>query len=1553
MASDRSDTEGPSRRDFLRATGAGVLATSLAGCDELPDEANETSDGGTGTGGGAGTATGTPGGTTTGPGDGGTENPLVANPYAVDPEFAVEREDLVRSTFAEMYHTELTEIPGVDAPADASLTGHAMTYGHDVPGAEDPSAAAALRRLSAGVLSLPAPDGANALADVPLSELVARREENLLLSAVGLGPTVEWLGDPVPIEGGPEEAPRNGTVRVELRGEQREVEVRTFVGAVRAEPGPGMPGGGEGDGYLDGGAVPGEFMMTLHVGRTMVGGDLVMTGMASGWPRPPGYIDPPPSDMDEDVKGLLSDVYEKVVKAALFVDVLGEKGMLAAALMPDEEELERRRPNEELVERSYSVTLGLDDEDQIELGYPTENVDDGHTYNSFTVGRDMPGLFSQEDYDPEKHSVGTSYLVKLDTRITTYPLGTSDGRTIPFGVVASPLAEVEGEERNELATEPLPDTFGFPEEGWDAMALATDLGDFSLSTNSRIEQLSGQRLLRESGTFEGYRVDLSSRSGRGIDATSGTLYMGRVTTRDEVVIAFAFSKDGGNDHFDDSESVSTLFQEAVDRVIFDPDTPSNWVDASIDDANAVQICRNTRLETGAGDVLGQSDPTLVEGRNTAVPFDASTWRGTAVSGYPHPLHGVFTFEVGDRPATFQTVLGQSTLDDLDADNVDPDVLFDGNRQDSDPDNDLPVFELQSGDDSITLEARAPSGHRYDTTTLSAGSEFDKASFETLRVGFITIVDPERGANYGDGNGEPVSYQDTVEAAFEYLKRTYPAGIAAYRHDAAIEGVKDVLGNATNNTTKDYRNARVGLERVAKPGNNNWSYSGTTMAHGISESDARSQIRSNGFDVWVLVPPNGYYQFHRDGRPSGLAPWNDDLAVTAIEGDRNGRARAAETVAQEIGHRIEQSPYQSPTSSSSNGANPLAQRDDDGTNTANRDFDHARHLGSNNDGNTPSDPPGVVSRAYSLADGEFVVPNWVRWNNGGFDIQSISNFPGLTSGYGPNNDGSRLGRLESYMSYSGRAVWADSLITEDVVESNFKRESGNFQTNNVVFGGLNQVNLSLSGSGAVPGAASVEGPSLSGLTATEARVRGPDEERLAAADAIVSVAMLGPDGTPVAETQATARGGVYGHEVEDERLLGDTPFAVEFPEDAVEMVVEAPSGTLTENPITRPLRDAVFVNRSDVFQDDVEAVRERLRAVLEDVRMRMDEGDFAGARDALAAYADRTLPELLDPEFEPRANEYDRQRLGALFEEMIGRLDGLAGDEETTGEIKMGEAPGWTDWVPTPESLPGFAESGGFWQYSIDAILTGGDFESKAAIEDPMANPLVVGQLAQALWFQLQESGLGEAVLGDAVVSRDVDPSQVPAETGLLLGNVAVYLGSFDVARLDELVDQEAFSESDVAGVYVHDESATYFAYGAGYVVLGSTPEEVRTLLQTGAGDVDRWKDVDEEVAWLFGAGARGDFTLVVHTEDSTISPEEGGELLDLAPFDAASGLAQSASLDGETFTNATTGVVYPPETSPELDRLRETLGGDGNDVVYAQDGRFVQVRASYDGPLEE
>lgn len=1544
MASDEGGSTVPSRRAFLRATGAAAAASALAGCDGAPTEGNETdgTDPGTMGGGGGGD----------GGGEGGT-TPLVARVAGVDTAFAAEIGGEVASMFAAESYTRLEgSILGLDAPSDATPVGHAVTYGHEFSPTDEAAAVPTLRRLSAGVLSLPAPGAdVNPLVEASLRDLVARGEGNLLLAAAGLGRTVEWVGEPVAIDGGGEEAPRSGTVEVEIDDEPRRVEVRTFVGAVRAEPGPGMPES-EADGYLGPEAVPAPYMTTVHVARTVVGGDLVMSGMVAGWPRPPGTIDPPPSEMDEDVTELLANVYETVVRAELFRRVLGEKGMLAGAAMPDEEERERRKPEQEVVDRSYSATVGLDDDDQVELGYPEENVDDGHVYNSFTRNRDMPGLFSRAEYDPEEHSRGTAYLVKADARTTTYPVEGEEGRAVPVGVAASPLVEVEDEQRNEMATDSLEDLFDFANVPFDAMRRAAETNNFGVGNFSEIERLSNERLLGETGDFAGFEATIGPRSGDDSAATNGTLYVGRVRTADEVVVAVTFSRDGGGGHFDDPASIAALFEEVIDRVVFDPNTPPGWVDADIEDSNAVQICRDTRLETGAGDVLGQPDPPLVEGRNTAVPFDVSTWSGTAFSSYADPLHGVFTFDVGDRSSDFQTVLGGSALTDLDDDNVDPDVLFDGNRQDSNPDNDLPVFELQSGDDEIRLEARAPSGHVYDSRTLTSGSDFETTSFEALRVGFITVVDPEDGTNYGDNNGDPVDYEETVESAFEYLRRTYPSGIAAYRHDGAIEGITFALNdNATQNETKDYRNARVALERIAKPGNNNWSYSGTTMAHGLSEGQARSDIRSNGFDVWVLVPPNGYYQFHRDGRPSGLAPWNDDLAVTTIEGDRNGRARAAETVAQEIGHRIERSPYRNPSSSGSNGPNPLAQRDDGGTNKANRDFDHARHLSSNNDGSTPTDVPGLVSRAYSLVDGEFVVPNATRWNNG-FDVASISNFPSWNPGYGPGSDGSRLGRLGSYMSYSGRPVWADSLISRDVVESDFTRESGNYQTKNVMFGGLNQVNLSLAGRGAVPSGPATAEPSLSSLTAHEGRLRGPDERRLAEAEATVSVAMLGPEGTVVAQTEAVASGGVYGHEVEDGRLFGDTAFAVEFPPDAVELAVDAPNGSLTENPITRPLRDAVVGLPPAAFAEDPEAVVERLRGTLDDVERLMDEGDYAGARDGLVTVREEEVPTVLDPEFEPSANHYDRQRLGALVDEMIGRLEGLAGDGDPTGDVEVGEAPVWADWIPAPETLSGLAGETGVWQYSVDAVVTGGDFTEKATIQDPMANPLSLGLVAEAVWLEVQAAGLDEAVLGEALVGDDVDPSQVPAETGLLFGDVAVYLGQFDVGSIDELVAGGDVARTDVADVFVHEQSETYFAYGEGYVVLARSPGQVRTTLATAAGEGERWRDADEEVAWLFGAGAGGEFTLVAHDE-SGVSVDGGGVGVDVSAFGDSTGLVQSASLSGQRLADATTGVAYPPETSPELSALRETLGVGADDRTFAQEGRFVQVRASYDGPLGE
>lgn len=54
------------------------------------------------------------------------------------------------------------------------------------------------------------------------------------------------------------------------------------------------------------------------------------------------------------------------------------------------------------------------------------------------------------------------------------------------------------------------------------------------------------------------------------------------------------------------------------------------------------------------------------------------------------------------------------------------------------------------------------------------------------------------------------------------------------------------------------------------------------------------------------------------------------------------------------------------------------------------------------------------------------------------------------------------------------------------------------------------------------------------------------------------------------------------------------------------------------------------------------------------------------------------------------------------------------------------------------------------------------------------------------------------------------------------------------------------------------------------------------------------------------------------------------------------------TVDHGTATDGTAALVYPPETAPEMDRLRGTLGVDAADGTFTTDGRFVTVDADYE-----
>jgi hypothetical protein len=1262
MGNDDTDHGSPTRRDFLRAGGAGAVTAALAGCggtsDEEADGGPSTSGSGT-TGDGDGTATDTE---TEETGDEETgedgDERLVASVAAVDTEFTAEESDLVASTFAtESYARLAGDLPGVEPPPDTMAVGHQVRYGHragrEADGAE--GSVPTLRRLSAGTLTLPTlgEGGENAFAELELAEVVAREEGNLFLEAAGLGRSVAWLAGPVPVG-------RSEAAFLDTTGA-----VETFVGVVRARPGAGLADGADA-GFLDD-AEPGAYLTAVHAARATVGGGAAMVGMVEGWRRPP-TMGPGEEEIDPDLAERLGEAYADAARAALFRRTLGRSGLVAGSTIPDP--AERPPPPERETRReSYSTRWGLHAEDQVELGYPEQTTHDTTLRTVFTVGRDVPSLASGETYDEDEHSRGTEYTVEVAARAAAYPLSGDD--TLPFGVISSEPIWVEYDQRNPLLTGSLEELLTGAGVVRDLLGWTGEYADVTWDSGpTEVDQVSGLELRYVPATVKIFEGTVTTVAPDGETATRDvTVTVGRVQLTGGVIVPIAVQTGGGDGYFDRDAALQRLFEAAFGRLDRDPTTPDEWVDGSLTDLNLVQICRDTRLETPSADVLTQPDPDLVEGRNTAPPFDLTLFDGTVHAG-KELEYGVVTFDVANRSgAPLETIMSGGSIADIDTESVPAEVVLDRATHDDDPANDLPVFQLQDSDDAVTTRFHAPSGYTYDGRTVSEGSDYTTTEMDVLRVGFITVVDPEGGSTYGDGNGRPVDYPRTVDSAVEYLKRTFPTGLAVYRHDGAIEGVTNVFGNVGANATVDYENARVALERIADPNNDDWTYSGETTSHGVSESDARSQIRSNGFDVWVLIVPNGYYQFYyEDGQPAGLAPWNDDMAVTAVEADREGPANAASTVAQEIGHRLQNKPYREPTSGNGED-NPLAQRDDDGAEIfTNRDLDHARHLNSKENPDTPTDEPGVVSRAYSLAEGEFVVPSFHTWDagQGSWVVRPISKHTHPYGEFGPIQEKRRLGRVESYISYSGYDLWTDSVVTQHVIDGDLNREAGTLRTFKI--GGVTEVDVGSDDSFLGDGEEgnSADDPTTETRTATLADVEVyedyPTETqpfRLEQADSVATVTVSGPDGDVFASTEVPMGTGVYGHDVDDTRIEDVAVFDVELPDRAVDVRLDHEEGGVRFNPITRPLRDATKRLPEGAFAAGAEFDPGRFDDRLAAVGAAMAERRFGEARSVLATAYDDQLAGAIDPEFDPLANQPDQARLDALVEELLGRLANLA------------------------------------------------------------------------------------------------------------------------------------------------------------------------------------------------------------------------------------------------------------------------------------------------------
>lgn len=699
------------------------------------------------------------------------------------------------------------------------------------------------------------------------------------------------------------------------------------------------------------------------------------------------------------------------------------------------------------------------------------------------------------------------------------------------------------------------------------------------------------------------------------------------------------------------------------------------------DGTLVQTVEDTQVNGASGSPTSLDDPPLVEAYNVA-PVVSMT--GENLDNLSSGLH----LEVdarGGPSTTFE--LSQNDVQDLN-DGADPRAVF----TDAASTTNSPTVTLESSVSSVVVEAVEPdSGATLESTTYSGGSDYDTVEAAALRVGIVGVQDPDNGSNYGAANnGDLADFSRSARMAAQYLPATYPGGVATFAYSAGT-----ITGDPDDRNS-DYSDAYTTLQKAAKGNHNskpNFPNGGTfyNETH-MSDSDARSAIRNNGFDVTVLILPDGYYG------SLGLYPGSRKQAVSTLEPEANGsawdEAEFTHTVAQEIGHNLRGDPYTDPSQ------HPLAQRGSGGSDaTANGsdvDRDHARHENSQNG----SDPPGVTSFGYDLTDGAFAHVDSTEFDASG-DFSVGGNFG---SGSGRSAE-----RLESFMSYSWNDVWTDARMHQELINSGFQRSSWGSSSR-----------AALSGRGRVTDEGSVvfdsvetyqgptylpdltrenigeddttdgdEGTPTEGGEGTPAEETEPGEETTAAEDAestpgdaestpaedeegpgresggdpqpgddaveVVTVELLDPNG----EALETAYVRDQQYHFHTHETFDVARFIVEFPMPTVEVRSVRTDLETRFNPVTRVVGDAVGRVPDRGFVGEAGAVRAEIADALGQVDTLMSDRAFADAAGTMDGVVGELITGGVRGEYEDAgSNQPFRADLEDLVGRMVDRLEAL-------------------------------------------------------------------------------------------------------------------------------------------------------------------------------------------------------------------------------------------------------------------------------------------------------
>lgn len=699
---------------------------------------------------------------------------------------------------------------------------------------------------------------------------------------------------------------------------------------------------------------------------------------------------------------------------------------------------------------------------------------------------------------------------------------------------------------------------------------------------------------------------------------------------DGSISTFEWDFDGDETFEETGEQVSHIYSEAGDfsatlRVTDDDgaeDTITKTVsvdklDLGLDDTvRLVQTVEDSEIIGGRDSV---PDPDHVGGRQSIVGFglngDENKANKLFDNGNLSDIKFALFFNDSQSPDETFKLKEDKIPDIIDRGIVDETALGGGagDLHDLFVNRHFPTIEMKEELEKITLTVPKTDQLPESSRMLFKSEDYSFSTTPELNLAFIPIRDSEGGTNYGtDGNGGPKSYEPSTEDILKYLDKAYPVTkVNAYLHNPS----DPVLGTSDEEEYPfDLKEARdeleIALQNLFPLSSDNPFLNGKLLTVKNGEIiEHPENVLIDSIDEWVAIVPGGtnehYFEFHQRGE--GTAGVH--LGEESVPGDFQPQTTSA--VLEKAA-----SPYD-PTTQFNYGVG---------------------EIGAHEIGHHFMDDP--YSGSFADLSGE--KPNGEDDPDHAHD-NLISTKLDLEKGQDSKLEVRR--QTDSIMdSGDNEPLWPDEHAYQQLIESQFNphpRETAENETQNIIFSASVKISDVLNTAEIVDTTVRV-GKTIASAVDT-------------AGDIVVNIKDAAEDTLEQTSINNQVTADFFSATATIEGIgLGTIP----FPQETYRVEFEVDGNTAVIIPIVKSLFDAVSAIPDNGLKHVPDQRRRALNEKLEEIKEKMKAKEFQDAKQKLKNDFRTMIEKWLKDEYEAAANEFTKQEMLNLVDDMIARLETL-------------------------------------------------------------------------------------------------------------------------------------------------------------------------------------------------------------------------------------------------------------------------------------------------------